>query len=255
MIVLLGLGSTLSFSQDRSSSPELSYSPAAEDFRDATGIITTIGEASCWEWEQELIRLNPGCETLFHEKTVKHGASPVYNIYDNDGSLWLSLVQHRSIGDTFRLTKEIGFEPFRVGLYAWSALRLTGESENWYRVEVNEETRQLKYVLKNNNTWEMVSWEFFILKTRQVWACSPVKLLDRPEGEVIKEIVFNDPNPVDFHVSEVDGDWLRVRYGEVQDQKFGWIRWRDGHKMLVGNLARPRNYTRISTCNRIMQAN
>jgi hypothetical protein len=101
----------------------------------------------------------------------------------------------------------------------------------------------------------MVSWDFFVLKTKQVWACSPVRLLDRPDGQVIKEIIFNDPNPYDLYVSEVDGDWLRVRYGQVQDQKFGWVRWRDGRKTLVGNLARPRGYTRVSTCDQNMRAN
>ncbi len=79
----------------------------------------------------------------------------------------------------------------------------------------------------------------FYSSNSQVWACSPVRLLDRPEGKVIKEIIFNDPGPIDLKVAEVDGDWLKV---QSERDKFAWIRWRKDREMLVGYLAQPREF-------------
>ncbi len=44
-------------------------------------------------------------------------------------------------------------------------LRMTGESANWYEVEVNEQTKATKYVLKNEPMmWAKITWEYWLYR-------------------------------------------------------------------------------------------
>ncbi len=122
--------------------------PAEESFQAATGIATSRSQASCYSWEKHLIAVKPGCETLYFGKNEKYGSNPTYYIYNEDGTIWFDLPWGRPNDVEFRLSKEIGFEPFRYGPSDATAMRITGESENWYRVEVNEKTREIKYIPK-----------------------------------------------------------------------------------------------------------
>jgi hypothetical protein len=126
--------------------------------------------------------------------------------------------------------------PFSTSDEEWPSnvvLRLSGESPSWYEVEVNENTRATKFVLKKDPMWAKVTWyHWFVHDTRIYIDNERTKLYDKPNGDIIEDTA--NYNFTTLNVMKVDGDWALARGFIGVKQYLGWIRWRQGRKLLVG---------------------
>jgi hypothetical protein len=168
---------------------------------------------------------------------VAYPSSDILALYNQDGTLWYRFsVERRS--PIFWKDNKMGFMPFASHFLL--ALRLVGESPHWYEVEVNEKNRATKYILKSESRmWSKVTWGFAFSASYSVKINQDrVKLLDKPEGEVNKEVA--DKKFVLLKFAKLDGDWMYLEahrnVGLTRVIDHGWIRWRNGRDILVGSV-------------------
>ena len=176
-----------------------------------------------------------------------HPKTELMNIYDKDGGLWYRF----SIWDDTPLSidnnKKKEFVPFTsfgngIGGVHDFWLRLVAESPHWYEVEINEETRETKYILKTDQSFARTDFGDWIGpelgRNRVNIDNRTTPLLDAPDGKKIDTYIPEKIN--EYHIWEIKGDWIRVALYEDSKVKEartnGWVRWRDGRKILVGCL-------------------
>lgn len=175
-----------------------------------------------------------------------HPKTEIMSIYDKDGQLWYQF----SIWDDTPLSidnnKKKEFVPFTsfgtgIGGVHRFWLRLVAESSHWYEVEINEETRETKYILKTDQSFAKTDFRDWIgpeLGRNHVTIDNrTTPLLDAPNGKKIDTDVPEEINSYD--IWEIKGDWIRVALHEINKVKEartnGWVRWRNGRKILVGS--------------------
>ena len=205
--------------------------PDKEKFVVATDLVVPWRSNRCWP-----TTANPekGCRIVMEKVYLNSHRVQLYNA---DGSVWFRFSLWPREPDYFLRDPKIVFKPFGTNPTTWPdmvALRMTGESPNWYEVEINEDSRETKFVLKSDPLWAKSKWEFwFNVSFNFVIDNDRTKLLDKPGGKIIEESANINFRQLMFLKAE--GDWVYVQglipYGQTYR---GWIRWRKGRDILVG---------------------
>jgi len=179
-----------------------------------------------------------------HRATWEEGLKVSSNltIYKSNGSIWYRFGLLGTSPDYYLgQNKNDSFKPFTSSLVSNPnvLLRLTAESDNWYEVEVNEDTRETRFILKSDPLWMKTSWETWLT----FWggpihpAREQAPLRDKPEGDVIEE--FAPVTYQTYRFFRAEGDWMYVEgvnlnRSQIYGKYRGWVRWREGRKILVG---------------------
>ena len=216
-------------------------SPAKEKFTEANALVAPWRISGCHDYY--MIKL-PDCYTV---SSAEGRSSDVVNIYNEDGSLWYRFSNQHSHPDYFGNNKTMNFLPFATYPAIGDViLRMVGESPNWYEVEVNEETQTTKFILKSDPLWAKRTWDYW-LTVMQGFKLddNQLQLLDKPNGQVIKESSEFKFIRVDF--LKTDGDWAFVRGSQDLKNYEGWIRWREGRKLLFKPANFLFNFAKIRT--------
>lgn len=166
----------------------------------------------------------------------------VLSIYESDGSLWHRFNLNECYANPNSGFKKDGFFPYspRDGFDCFTravVLRIVGESENWYKVEINEDTQETRYISKSDNNWARVGWYRFFNSSRWItYDRSNLDLRDSPNGKVIERNPRVFPQRILFE--KLDGDWMQVQFRTGFEPnisiQFAWIRWRNGNDILIG---------------------
>ncbi|HEX8637159.1 MAG TPA: hypothetical protein VF692_03775 [Pyrinomonadaceae bacterium] len=206
---------------------EISY-PNDEVFTNTSGLITS-GRVTA-------TRPNGGSVDFNHPKTE------TMNLYEKDGRLWYRFSTWNDSPLFVDNNKKKEFAPFTsyTSLIYHFLFRLVAESPNWYEVEINEETRETKYILKNDHSFARTDYDHYIRTEKPYWNVKidnrSTDLLDAPNGKKIDSYVPEEIN--EYDIREKKGDWIKVELIEgdkaKEDRTNGWVRWRDGRKILVG---------------------
>lgn len=128
---------------------------------------------------------------------------------------------------------ENDFEPFSWHPdYEGLALRCIEMQNDTCKVIVNENLKiEKKYPLENKGL-VFQTWEEHILSVFSVgFDLISNPPLERPSKDS-RELIHYDKDEF-YHPSQIKGDWLQVKWGSEGDWKYGWIRWKDGQKLLV----------------------
>jgi hypothetical protein len=233
LLFLFAASSAIVFSQNRSDLKIDSVSPPAEEkFQASADLVSPWRSSGC----------NPLADKEFRELNCYQVSdadwrkSDVLTLYNADGTIWYRFSLTYDSAIHFLKNTKSGFLPFSTP-YADDhivLLRMVSESSNWYEVEVNEKTRATKFVSKNDAMWATTKWSYWIFESLFLKFGDTQKLLDKPDGEVIKEssdFIFDK-----VKVLKVEGDWAYVRNVAQPKEYYGWIRWRKGRNILVGCL-------------------
>lgn len=205
--------------------------PAEEKFEEADSLAVPWRESGCQKVAFEFNE--PNCEVIkdFYN-------AHILTIYNEDGSLWYRFSLNARNSDYFYKNMKQGFSPFSIFVKDYGTpnaliLRMVGESKHWYKVEINEETRATKFVLKSDPMWAKSNWSYWIYKsTNLIIDSKQTKLHDKPEGKIIDEF-----SEIDFQrvvIKKVEGEWVLVKDFINEKWYQGWIRWRDDRRILVG---------------------
>lgn len=207
--------------------------PLEEKFEIATDLVVPWRSSGCYIGT---IRVQEaGCHRVTEKESL---SSDMLNLYNEDGTLWYRFSVQPSSPDYYLRNPKLGFLPFGtypkivMGVF----LRMVGESPNWYEVEVNEETRATKFVLKNEPMmWAKTKWSYWLMEINLLkFIGEQQQLRDKSDGKIIEESADAKFENVKF--IKADGDWAYVEGGVYQKTYRGWIRWRKDRDILVKDL-------------------
>lgn len=164
-----------------------------------------------------------------------------FTLFNADGSVWwhasrLQNSAYRQIGLEWFGDGKKDFEPFFFDTRN-IVLRLVAESSNWFEVEINETTRQTKFVHKKDPAWAKTDWEIWLKQEGTIVVPDEQRLRDAPNGKIVestKDRVLGER----VRVLWTDGDWAFVETIEAplsNEERFrGWIRWKRDRDLLIG---------------------
>ena len=149
--------------------------------------------------------------------------------YNKDGSIW----HHFSFDYNGRFENRDDFKPlaFHPDYFLLVLIPIAKEGDK-LGVLVNDET--VKYIDANSDIFHYQSWEEHLLE--KVYAIDLNKnqqLRRKPSADA--EIVDKDAQGV-YQPVQVLNDWLKVRWQSeksAKQTKQGWIRWKDGDRILL----------------------
>ncbi|MGD9561360.1 MAG: hypothetical protein AB7F88_03440 [Pyrinomonadaceae bacterium] len=190
--------------------------------------------STCWT-----LTPNPtkDCQAIPLKEQEKY---KIVSIYDADGSIWLKFrIWHPQEAGYFEVKDS--FSPLypsherlrrsKEKLYGTVVMRLSKESPSWYQVEVNEKTRETKFILKSDPVWAKVDWtDIFNESINVLIDPARTKLLETPNG---KPLTNCSDRREEHRFSRLEGDWMLVNQNSTCE---GWVRWRNGRDILVGSL-------------------
>lgn len=212
-----------------------------EKFQEASDLVSPWRVSGClvYTWGVDWTGEHPDC----YRARGKEWLNAHYlTLYDSDGSIWYGFSLEPFDSGYFRKNPRPDFSPLVKGKRETDevvVLRMTGESKHWYEVEVNEQTRAVKYVLKSDPSWTKTTWDYWLYKGTQysignffTVGSDREMLRDRPNGKVIEK-------PGDFEVDrlfflKMEGDWAYMQMPSAENRFRGWMRWRKGREFLVG---------------------
>lgn len=208
--------------------------PAEEVFKEAVGTVAPWRVTRCRNTYSEKDFYGNPCHTVTKDEADKREIATLYN---ENGSIWLRFnITDEADSISNRLNKD--FVPFRgdiKGNLRGIVLRTVGESKHWLEVEINEKTRETKFVLKSDSTWDRASWDFWLSYfTTLMVDGNRTPLFDKPDGKILEESSLDSIWKVLFIKTE--GDWAYVE-AYINQKKFNaWVRWRKGRDILVGTV-------------------
>lgn len=175
-----------------------------------------------------------------------HPETEIGSIYNKDGVLWYQFSIYPNSPLYYPQNTKEGFSPFNIfkrALFDEFFFRLVAESPNWYEVEINEKTQKTKYIARNDHFFAKTTYEYWVRPGSRTVPGSYIRvdnksvpLLNGINGEKIDDYIEGKNNT--YHVVEIKGDWIQVRQNDGNKSETerirGWVRWRDGRKILVG---------------------
>lgn len=159
--------------------------------------------------------------------------------YNADSSQWYQFTFYYDDSDGDFEYKNNDFRPYSFHPdYFKLAMKLIGETADYYEILVNEESGLKKYVKKSNKTLKFESWQDHILNTFAVeFDKTTNPLMNSPDGVPRSD----DLSSVDRYAADkFEGDWLRVKLvkknnpqNDTVSTDSAWIRWRKDDLLLI----------------------
>ena len=209
--------------------------PSEEKFETAVGTVAPWRETRCrYSYSEKDFYGNP-CHTVTKDQWEAREIAALYNA---DGSIWFRFNLSAHKPGSLKNNPNKDFVPFAGNTeknYQTIVLRTVGESKHWFEVEINEKTRETKFVLKSDPTWDRASWDFWLsYYTTLMVDSNRTPLFDKPDGKILEESSYDAIWKVLFIKTE--RDWAYVE-AYINQRKFNaWVRWRKGRDILVGTI-------------------
>ncbi len=219
---------------DGASRQRLRNTPQKELFKSEDGLVGSW--QGCFKMPDE--RHEHGCYKKSYAKEFQSAQN--FTLFNADGTVWLHAsrlenAEYRQSGLQYFGDSKKEFEPFSSNGRD-IVLRLTAESPSWFEVEVNETTRETKFVHKTDPAWAKTNWEFWSKIEGTIVIPDDQRLRRTPNGEVLERT--KDRILGDVRLVRTDGDWAHVETIEVPlssaEQFRGWIRWKRGRAIMIG---------------------
>lgn len=146
--------------------------------------------------------------------------------FNNDGSIWDSL----KLGEAPSAESNL-IQPFAISLdYFVLIFKCTREDSNTFEIIVDERNQLKKYINKQKGivlqNWTTHISEVFAVGFDQ--ETNPLRSIPSVDANVLPKVADEFYMPV-----QVKGDWVKVKWGEENNWKFGWIKWREKEKLAI----------------------
>ena len=233
--LFLSLAIAVSFSGASIVHSQKSFStPESQEFVSTDDLLAPWRSSRCALLGKEI--LNQLCVDYVGDDYLRMSKLDLFNA---DGSIWRTLELNIESPDYFGNSKIPEFLPFAKNFTGQTiVLRLVGVSEDWYKVEINENTQATRYARRADKAWSRTNWEGWLYKSVTLaLADDHEPLRDAPGGKIIPAARTIRFKRVKFLRAE--GEWAYIQgiasSNEPKPELYsGWLRWRDGRKILVG---------------------
>ncbi len=109
------------------------------------------------------------------------------------------------------------------------SLKCLSKDDSLYKVQYENDV--IGFIPKNEKGIIFQTWEEHILSLFSVGFDEVSNPLLESPSESSKKAYYDKDEF--YHPSQIKGDWLQVKWGSEGDWEYGWIRWKDGEKLLV----------------------
>jgi hypothetical protein len=153
----------------------------------------------------------------------KFGNNPVFNIYKENKQSYATF-------NFTNLSKEV--KP-----YAWSpdnfllVFRCLKKVKDRYQVIINEDTKAVGYIIAKDFTFKYQTTEEHILSVFSVGfdnTDNPIKKSPTNSSEILTY-----DNDEFYHPVSVKDEWLKIKWGDEGNWKYGWIKWKAKNEMII----------------------
>lgn len=210
-------------------------SPNEERFEKSDGIVLPSRSVGCHSLNYSIRERT--CREITQEEW--HNTA-VVTLYNENGTVWYrythkpkSIYSKQNEPEEHFLYNKMGFIPLAMIGDIVSILRLVSESEHWYQVEVDIETKATRFVLKSDPRWAKKDWSYFLTEVKHFDLVEEQSLRDKPQGKVSEAIADLKFSAVRF--LKVDKDWAYVEAELKGEKKLyqGWVQWRKEDELLI----------------------
>lgn len=149
-----------------------------------------------------------------------------FKIYKEDMSLWKAVRFSPSL-----VSADVKPYMFNYDNYLL-IFKCVGKTNDHFKIVVNESAHALKLISANEKNLIFHTWEQHILNDvfSVDFNLTQNPLREKPQGKSVSKP--GDKNHI-YHPTKIEGDWLKVKDDE---DKEGWIKWRDEKGCLMVNL-------------------
>lgn len=162
------------------------------------------------------------------ENYTKNDTVKFYNV---DGSIWYKFTFFYDDSDgkfeyEYKEFQPYGFNPD----YFLLVLEVINKDSFGYEVIVNRD-KNLKKRIKDEPFLQFLTWENYVLSVFSISfdnMQNPIHIKPNNESAIItfQKDTF-------YHPVSIQGDWLQIKWGEENNWKFGWIKWKSNDRLII----------------------
>lgn len=146
-------------------------------------------------------------------------------ILNSDKTVWYKFV----LSDNFKTTK---ISPFAIKADdVLLVFRIVGQTNDSYKIIINETTTEIKFISKHNKNFEYQSWERHLLTVFSIdfeYNNNPLRSSPNINAHKLKY----DRNQF-YHPIKVKNEWIQV---EDDNSNRFWLKWKDNKGNLIITL-------------------
>jgi hypothetical protein len=109
------------------------------------------------------------------------------------------------------------------------ALMCLAQGERFYQIKFDDE--QVGYIPNESKQIVFQSWEEHILDVFSVDFDTKANPLRKEPVEDSNTLYFDEDEF--YHPNQIKDEWLQVKWGGEGNWNYGWIKWKDGGKLLI----------------------
>jgi hypothetical protein len=148
-------------------------------------------------------------------------------IYNKNGEVWKQV----SFEGNYKSQLE-ALRPYAMAVDNYLlALKCLEQGKTYYKVVVNEETEEIKYIKVSDRSFKLEKWEEHVVKCFSVdfdQTTNPIK--SEPSKNTRNIAYEKDEN---YHPVKVEGNWLQIKWGTEDHWSYGWIRWKEDNRLII----------------------
>jgi hypothetical protein len=168
------------------------------------------------------IRNSKGVIVLVAGKTAKR-----LIIYDQSGNIWTVFSFKGSLSSNLSKMQPLAKDTNTYRL----AFNCIGITDKYYKVIVNENSRDVKYIKVQNASFQLKTWQEYILTCFSVDFDFQHNPLKTRASDNAKEIFYNKDGI--YHPIKFQGDWVKLKWGDETNWHYGWVRWRKNDALIL----------------------
>ena len=154
----------------------------------------------------------------------QHDTSGVLPILNQDGTVWkkFRFMEQTPLPDSLH--------PFAFGVdYPLMVFKCTRVDNDYYEIIVNESN--LKKRIRKSEGYHFEPWAEHVLHVSSV-GFDPSENPIRQHPDAAADTLDFDANE-SYYPEKIDNDWMQIKWGEEGKWEYGWVRWKNEHKMLI----------------------
>jgi hypothetical protein len=148
-------------------------------------------------------------------------------IYNQNGDLWATFAFEGSLKSSLSKIKPFA-KDVDTYLLALNCIEIT---DKYYKVIVNENNKEAKYIRIQDRSFQLKTWPKYILTCFSVAFDPKDNPIKTTASDKAKELTYNKDEF--YHPVKFQGDWIQVKWGDETNWHYGWVKWRRNKTLIL----------------------
>jgi hypothetical protein len=161
---------------------------------------------------------------------VVHAAGEVskrLTLYDESGNIWTVFSFNGNLSSNLSNIQPLAKDADTYLL----AFNCIGITDKYYKVIVNESSKDVKYIKVKDTSFQLKTWQGYILTCFSVYFDFEDNHLKSSPSDNAKEIFYSKDGI--YHPVKFQGYWVQLKWGDETNWHYGWVRWRKNNALIL----------------------